>query len=81
MNTDLQATPKSPAPEARTLAKPQPTNTHYSEVKILHQIDAGKFKIFLAKSQQKDKKYALKVFPFVKDEVCSLYTNEKKKNL
>jgi len=78
MNTELLATPKSPAPATRTLIKPQSSTSSLTDIQVLHQIDAGKFMIFLAKSQTSDKKYALKAYPYQKDGACSLYTNEKK---
>jgi len=76
MNNELQATPKSPAPETRTLNKVN--DSSLNNIKVLNKIDAGKFMIFLAKSQTSEKKFALKAYPYQKDGVCSLYENEKK---
>jgi serine/threonine protein kinase len=77
MQTDYQYTPVSPSPNARTLCDRSFRESSQSDIKIIRQLDVGKFSIYLAKSESNDKNYAMKIFPYQDGHVCNLFHNEK----
>jgi serine/threonine protein kinase len=78
MNHFNKSTPTSPLPSPKTLFHYKFEQNSHIEVKIINKIDAGKFFIFLAKSVQTNRDYAMKVFPYQDGKMNNLYLNEKK---